>query len=134
MLDWSTLQHADGSAADVPQRLAQMTPDSNANVWAELWSLLCHQGTVYSASFAALPALLEAAERWNPRDRAQAITLASSILAYDDVYGGRREDFVRPVDWVYGCDNAFNMRARRLSLKRGCQETISSTSYNQLAR
>ncbi len=115
MLDWSALRHADGNAADVPQLLSEMTPDTQANVWGELWGLLCHQGTVYSASFAALPSLLAAAERWKPRDRAQVIALAASILASDDVYDGRRDDFVRPVEWV------------RQRFQEACREALAET-------
>lgn len=101
MSNWATLKHAYGSAEDVPALLAQITPDPKANVWDELWSRLYHQGTVYSASFAALPAILAVAEQWNPKERAQLLVLAASILTSDDVYGGRRDDFFRPVEWVW---------------------------------
>jgi hypothetical protein len=69
-------------------------------VWDELWSRLCHQGTVYSASFAALPALAEAAKQWKPRERVQLLALGASILASQDVNGGHRNDFLKPVEWV----------------------------------
>lgn len=115
MLDWTTLKHAYGNAADIPPLLAQLTPDSKTTVWDELWSRLCHQGTVYSASFAALPALLQVAEQWNPRDRAQVLALASSILASNDVCGGRRDDFIRPVEWV------------RQRFQQACQEAVAET-------
>lgn len=100
MTDWSTLKHAYGEATDVPALLAGLVPDPEASVWEELWSRLCHQGTVYSASFAALPALLNVAEHWKPKDRSQLIALAASILASNDVYGGCRDEFLRPVEWV----------------------------------
>ena len=64
MPDWKQLRHAYGSAEDLPYLLRQMFPDPSAPVWNELWSCLCHQDTVYSASFAALPVLLEMARRW----------------------------------------------------------------------
>jgi hypothetical protein len=31
------------------------TSDANEGPWFDLWSALCHQGDVYSASFAAVP-------------------------------------------------------------------------------
>lgn len=99
-MDWSTLKHAYGNAVDVPALLASLSPDPQASVWEELWSRLCHQGTVYSASFAALPALVVACEQWKPKERAQLISLAASILAPKDAYGGCRDDFLRPVEWV----------------------------------
>jgi hypothetical protein len=64
------------------------------SVWEELWSRLCHQGTVYSASFAALPSLEAAARRWPAEHRLPALALGASIVAATDVEG-RREEFLR---------------------------------------
>ena len=100
MTDWRTLEHAYGNAADIPGLLNQLSPEPEASVWEELWSRICHQGTVYSASFAALPALADAAERWKPKERAMVIALASSILRSEDVHGGCRDDFLRSFEWV----------------------------------
>lgn len=99
-MDWSALKHAYGSAADVPALLASLSPDPEASVWEQLWSRLCHQGTVYSASFAALPALIDIAEQWNPAERAQLIALAGCILGSEDVAHGRRDDLLGPVERV----------------------------------
>jgi hypothetical protein len=56
---WSELQHAYGSAKDVPILLKQLhgLPESNgeAEPWFSIWSALAHQGDVYPASFAAVP-------------------------------------------------------------------------------
>ncbi|WP_053670616.1 hypothetical protein [Streptomyces sp. NRRL B-1140] len=57
MTDWSRLRHAYGTAEDVPGLLDGASADPQSSDWDELWSRLCHQGTVYSASYAALPAL-----------------------------------------------------------------------------
>jgi hypothetical protein len=100
MTEWRSLRHAYGSAADVPALLDRLTPRAEAGVWGELWSRICHQGTVYSASFAALPALAAAAERWSPTERVQALVLAGSILSSDDVDGGDRVKFLRPIEGV----------------------------------
>jgi hypothetical protein len=64
------------------------------SVWEELWSRLCHQGTVYSASFAALPSLEAAARRWPAEHRLPALALGASIVVATDVEG-RREEFLR---------------------------------------
>src|ERR1700750_2021368 len=57
--EWSTLQHASGSATDIPDlfRQHESLPNSegNAEPWFSLWSALAHQGDVYTASFAAVP-------------------------------------------------------------------------------
>src|SRR5665647_2198853 len=57
MPEWSLLQDAYGPADRVPGLLARASAETDlvADVWGELWSRLCHQGTVYSASYAAIP-------------------------------------------------------------------------------
>jgi hypothetical protein len=56
---WSQLQHAYGSAADIPALLKALTPRSSsagqAEPWFSIWSALAHQGDVFSASYAAVP-------------------------------------------------------------------------------
>lgn len=84
MVDWTSLHHAYGAAGDLPALLNSLTPDPADEVWGELWSRICHQGSVYSASFAALPALADAAGRWQPNQRAQPLALAGCILASGD--------------------------------------------------
>ncbi|NJC40770.1 hypothetical protein GGQ87_001028 [Brevundimonas alba] len=63
---WSELTHAYGAASDTPELLrraaaspGQQPPD--AEPFFSLWSSLCHQGDVYSASYAAVPHLVEIA-------------------------------------------------------------------------
>lgn len=61
---WSTLEHAYGSATDIPPMLAQLSengqPSHNQAIWFDIWSALAHQGDVHSASFAAVPHIVEA--------------------------------------------------------------------------
>jgi hypothetical protein len=61
---WSELQHAYGSASDIPALLEQLgelpSSEGNQEPWFSLWSALAHQGDVYSASFAAVPHVIEA--------------------------------------------------------------------------
>jgi hypothetical protein len=57
---WSELEHAYGAAGNIPPLLRQLEgfPDQtryDEEPWFTLWSALCHQGDVYSASFAAVP-------------------------------------------------------------------------------
>ncbi|HJT76725.1 MAG TPA: hypothetical protein VJ739_05940 [Gemmataceae bacterium] len=57
---WSELSHAYGDASDLPSLLAELKslpPDagSQAEPYFSLWSALCHQGDVYTASYAAVP-------------------------------------------------------------------------------
>jgi hypothetical protein len=64
---WSELAHAYGPASDIPELLAALssspapTADYQAEPWFSLWSSLCHQGDVYTASYAAVPHVVEIA-------------------------------------------------------------------------
>lgn len=86
MTDWPQLQDAYGSAAEIPALLddAASTTDWDAPVWEELWSRLCHQGTVASASYAALPALARTAESRADLALDPALFLVASIIASID--------------------------------------------------
>jgi hypothetical protein len=62
---WSELRHAYGSASDIPTLLRRLSgfpseASSQDEPWFTLWSSLCHQGDVYSASFAAVPHIVQA--------------------------------------------------------------------------
>jgi hypothetical protein len=61
---WSELQHAYGNASDIPYLLRQLkalpTSEDDKEPWFTIWSSLAHQGDVYSASFAAVPHVIQA--------------------------------------------------------------------------
>ncbi|MFP8780483.1 hypothetical protein [Hydrogenophaga sp. RWCD_12] len=61
---WSELEHAYGHASDIPPLLRRLRdmPSSigESEPWFTLWSALAHQGDVYSASFAAVPHVVDA--------------------------------------------------------------------------
>lgn len=65
--EWQTLSHAYGAAIDIPPllRLLSDNPRQKGNYteepWFSLWSALCHQGDVYSASYAAVPHVVQIA-------------------------------------------------------------------------
>lgn len=64
---WSELQHAYGDAADVPALLCALIASTGQRgsyrdePWFSLWSCLCHQGDVYTASYAAVPHIVQIA-------------------------------------------------------------------------
>lgn len=84
--DWAALDHAYGPAGDVPDLLAAAEHSGTqfGSAWDELWSRLCHQGTVYPASYAALPHLADVAGRQPPAGDVAALDLAAGILASTD--------------------------------------------------
>lgn len=81
--DWASLRDAYGSAADVPALLAaaEAAAADEGGVWDELWARLHHQGTVYSASYAALPVLAGISRQHPPSGYVAALQLAAVILA-----------------------------------------------------
>ncbi|QSR30891.1 hypothetical protein CFI00_10370 [Nocardioides sp. S5] len=86
MTDWGVLEHAYGPAGDVPDLLAaaERSGTEPGSAWDELWSRLCHQGTVYPASHAGLSHLAAIAERQGPAGYVAALDLASAIIASTD--------------------------------------------------
>lgn len=80
---WAQLRHAHGSAEDVPRLLQRAAGPTNGRdrAWALLWDRLCHHGSVYSASAAAVPELarIAADDSLRPADRAQATSLIAAI-------------------------------------------------------
>ncbi|NPC43761.1 hypothetical protein [Nocardioides sp. zg-1230] len=86
MTEWASLQHAYGTAEDVPDLLgaAEESSAEHGPAWDELWSRLCHQETVYTASYAALPLLADIAGRHEPAGYVAALDLAAAIVASTD--------------------------------------------------
>src|SRR3954464_9111889 len=81
--DWSTLTDAYGTADDIPALLklaGQAAAPNNYRdePWFSLWSALCHQGDVYTASYAAVPELVAIAEA---RIRETAVAAECLFLA-----------------------------------------------------
>jgi hypothetical protein len=66
---WGSFEDAYGSASRVPDLLrivtANKTQKSNpqSGPWFDLWSRLYHQGSIYNASYAAVPVLAEAVKQ-----------------------------------------------------------------------
>ncbi|MCM2424092.1 hypothetical protein [Streptomyces sp. RKAG293] len=83
MTDWSQLKHAYGTADDIPGLFERLGTEPNDEGWSDLWSRLCHQGSVYSASFAALPLLADLGSEAG-KDGDNALLLAGAIAAAAD--------------------------------------------------
>lgn len=84
---WKNLTHAYGSAADIPALLEQLKTappqrDGTVEPWYSLWSALCHQYDVYTASYAALPHIVAIAGSRPVSERVDHLLLAASIEAF----------------------------------------------------
>jgi hypothetical protein len=64
---WNELQDAYGSASKIPKLLSELALNTAPRKstldepWFSLWSSLCHQGDVYTASYAAVPYIVQIA-------------------------------------------------------------------------
>jgi hypothetical protein len=72
---WVGLRHAYGSAADIPDLIRALKLSTSPRKgqtdepWHSLWSSLCHQGDVYTASYVAVPHIVQlASETRTPID------------------------------------------------------------------
>lgn len=66
-INWNELDHAFGEASDIPDLLKRLESYPSCEKYDEepfytLWSSLCHQGDVYSASYAAVPYIVSIIE------------------------------------------------------------------------
>src|SRR5262245_2777864 len=79
--EWRRLQHAYGPASDIPDLLRQLAANpcakkSGDEPWHSLWSALCHQGDVYTASYAAVPHIVDIALNAKGADRFRLLSSA----------------------------------------------------------
>ena len=109
---WSRLTHAYGSASDIPKLLDQLKtarPLERAGwrgePWFSLWSALCHQNDVYTASYAAVPHVVAIATARPPRERV---------------------DFVYIVAWIEVCRQSTTARVIPAGLKAAYFEALQS--------
>jgi hypothetical protein len=81
-IDWASLRHAYGQASNVPGWLrALLSPNAKVRQEAiyELFGTIYHQGTVYSATAAAVPFLDELLTAPNVQDKSSLACLIASI-------------------------------------------------------
>lgn len=94
--DWTTVSHAYGTATDVPSMLwalveePEADSETDSDLMSDLWGSLVHQGTVYSASTAAVPFLARLAAAGAATK--ECLWLLSWMAASDDTAPGAEED------------------------------------------
>jgi len=76
---WSDLTHAYGSAANIPNLLRQLESalpqeDYKSEPWFSIWSALCHQGDVYTATYAAMPHIIAQAGKKRDKRRLDCLS------------------------------------------------------------
>lgn len=99
IVPWSHLSHAYGSASDAPALLYAATvgdAETRKAAWWELWGNVHHQGTVYSASAAAVPLIGAIAESDEHPDRVQALSFLRSLALGDGEHAQEVRSAVQP--------------------------------------
>ena len=84
---WRNLSHAYGGASDIPQLIKQLKTappprDEKSEPWFSLWSSLCHQYDVYTASYAALPHIVAISESKPVKHRLEFFSFIGAVEAY----------------------------------------------------
>lgn len=135
---WKQLRHAYGTAEHIPALIraiiAEDEPSHSENLaamraaptpWEEVYNSLCHQYSIYSATYAAFPHLVLAAERsGNLVKRLETLVLTGAICAF-----GTPEDAV-PSDLSGAFDDAMaKMRLMSHSILREAFHTKLLVRY-----
>ena len=107
---WADLETAYGDASEIPSLLRQLGEGDFANAIAELWSGLCHQGDVYSASLAAFPHLVRIAAARTDEHWIEVIHLASAIEM-----GRQQQALTADPGYQTAIDGALSLCARRIA-------------------
>jgi hypothetical protein len=92
-VDWPALQHAYGSAADVPDQLRALASGTRGDPLERLYGTIFHQGKRYEASVDAVPFLAGIAADPATANRAAVLGLLASLtVGYDENWlpGGMR--------------------------------------------
>jgi hypothetical protein len=97
-IDWSSLEHAYGSAEDVPHLLIDLQSDDSdvrKSAYDELFGNIWHQGTIYSATAYAVPFLFELLDCPATQDKEWLIALLASIASGKGYYQVHQPIFER---------------------------------------
>lgn len=97
-IDWASLDHAHGSAKDVPQFLRGLRASSEGGrdeALHDLFESVWHQGTVYSASAHVVPFLAELIEAPETKEKSSLVSLLASIAGGRGYYEMHEDVFKR---------------------------------------
>src|SRR5579871_1666333 len=82
-IDWSALEDAYGTAEEVPNNLRMLASEHSQDrldALESLWSMICHQGTIYSSTLYAVPFLLEFASLPDHPNRCEILVMLANII------------------------------------------------------
>jgi hypothetical protein len=119
---WNNLRHAYGTAGDVPDMLRMLASKSSQQreaTWDRLWSALCHQGSIYEATFAAVPHVVAIGVARAIDERLDYCAFVGAVAAS----AARAPNEVKcPVDIEFGVRSAIE-DAKRMALASWTRDT-----------
>ncbi len=107
---WKELRQAYGSAGNIPKLIMSVSGDDESAAWEKIWSSLCHQFSIYSATYGAIPHLVSIAEHTSLKNQLEVLILCSTIRLF-----GRLEEEDVPEDLIEPYNSAMST-IRKLSL------------------
>ena len=96
---WKELRQAYGSAGNIPKLIKAISENKDTSAWEDLWSSLCHQYSIYSATFAAIPHLVSIAEHSDLPQKLEVLIFCSTVRIYGNLEGESvPKDLINPYD------------------------------------
>lgn len=83
---WKELRQAYGSAKDTPELLKKL--ENDPKLWDEVWSTLCHQNDIYSATYAAIPHLVLLAKQGDLEHQLWTLIFCGTVKSSGNLVGG----------------------------------------------
>jgi len=105
---WHELRDCFGPADGIPALLRRLR-DEPAEAWHDVYTALCHQGTTYPATYAAVPHAVSFAAGLPPADRLAHLV----FVAHVELDRAARTDLAVPADLLAAHDASIE-EARRL--------------------
>lgn len=94
---WKELRQAYGSAGNIPKLIMSVSGDDESASWEKIWSSLCHQHSIYSATYGAIPHLVSIAEQASLTKQLEVLILCSTIRLFGRLEKeGVPEDLIEP--------------------------------------
>lgn len=124
-IDWGSLEHAYGSAENVPDLLIDLQsddPDIRKRAYHGLFGNIWHQGTVYSSTVYAIPFLFELFDSPETQDKDMLILLLASIASGSGYFQIHQPIFEK---WNSNVDGHKNELKQESITIKSIQELIS---------
>ena len=126
-VDWKTLRHAYGAAADVPELIRALLSEDPAERKAaihELFGNIYHQGTVYEASSYAVPFLMELLASPSTPDHESVACLLASIASGTGYFEVHASDENSREKWQQILGKEGRSLERELEMERVVKEAV----------